>query len=642
MTTLTQAYLRFRWLHLPGVLLMFLLQRAPMLRAVISTEYVISSTMSTVLKGALSAVAALGAVQTVAGATAIDPAPGSEGNPALGKVGEPFTGGFAIVGAPATAASYEVKGTIPGGLTVSGLNGDTVNASVVTITGTPTQAGDFDLSVKAWKGANKTDLGGSPTFTYTISIAAADTGTAPTIGTQPASQTVNVGANVTFTVTATGDPAPTYQWRKDGTNIGGATAASFSVNNVAATDAGSYTVVVSNSEGSVTSSAAVLTVNAGGGGEGLTITQHPTSANVAAGGNVTFTAAATASGAVTFQWYRDFAGDEDPAPIPGATNASHTINNVQAGDMGYYFARVTGDGETADTAAAILTTTGGFSRLANLSTRGFISAGGSLTPGFVLAGDGTKELVVRAVGPELIDLGLTVGLEDTRMDLIPLSGTLDEVVVSNDNWGDAANFDDTRTAMAAVGAFPLNEGSLDAAVLTDVVLPYRLASGSDTRGYTVQISSTSATASGIALAEVYDPDLSTSQRLVNVSARGFAGTGTNALTPGFVISGAAAKTMLIRVVAPSLARFGVPGLMANPRLSVVPLGQDYAIAENDDWGGTAELKAAFETAGAFDLSSDDSLDAAVLVRLPPGGYTVVVEDVADGTGQVLVEAYEMD
>jgi hypothetical protein len=85
---------------------------------------------------------------------------------------------------------------------------------------------------------------------------------APQITTQPQSQTVTVGANVTFTVQATGVPAPTYQWYNTGVMIGGATSATLTLNNVQATNAGSYYVVVTNTTGSVTSNAATLTVNA--------------------------------------------------------------------------------------------------------------------------------------------------------------------------------------------------------------------------------------------------------------------------------------------------------------------------------------------------------------------------------------------
>ena len=85
-------------------------------------------------------------------------------------------------------------------------------------------------------------------------------GTAPTVITQPLSQTVVAGANVTFTVVATGTLPFTYQWRKNGVNIPGATGSSLTLTGVLPGDGGDYSVVVTNSSGSDTSTAATLTV----------------------------------------------------------------------------------------------------------------------------------------------------------------------------------------------------------------------------------------------------------------------------------------------------------------------------------------------------------------------------------------------
>jgi sugar lactone lactonase YvrE len=84
----------------------------------------------------------------------------------------------------------------------------------------------------------------------------------PMIATQPASQSVQTGASVNFSVTASALPSPTYQWNFNGTVIGGATVSTFSLTNVRASDAGDYTVVVTNAVGSTTSSKASLTVTA--------------------------------------------------------------------------------------------------------------------------------------------------------------------------------------------------------------------------------------------------------------------------------------------------------------------------------------------------------------------------------------------
>jgi len=96
----------------------------------------------------------------------------------------------------------------------------------------------------------------------------------PAIQTQPQSQTVTSGSSVQFSVTASGRPAITYQWNFNGAAINGATSSSYSLSNAQLGNAGSYSVMVSNAMGSVTSNQATLTVNAvnpppsGGGGGG--------------------------------------------------------------------------------------------------------------------------------------------------------------------------------------------------------------------------------------------------------------------------------------------------------------------------------------------------------------------------------------
>ena len=111
---------------------------------------------------------------------------------------------------------------------------------------------------------------------YSITVFSVAAGTAPTITVQPAGLTTTVGASVSLTVVASGEPSPTYQWRRNGSAIAGATAASFSLPSAQISDSGTYSVVVSNQAGSVTSDTVTVTVNgvatpppsAGGGGGG--------------------------------------------------------------------------------------------------------------------------------------------------------------------------------------------------------------------------------------------------------------------------------------------------------------------------------------------------------------------------------------
>ena len=79
------------------------------------------------------------------------------------------------------------------------------------------------------------------------------------------SQTVTEGANVTLTAAATGNPTPTWSWTKNGSPISGATSATLSLTSVTEADEASYVATATNSEGSDSSAAAVLTVNPAGG-----------------------------------------------------------------------------------------------------------------------------------------------------------------------------------------------------------------------------------------------------------------------------------------------------------------------------------------------------------------------------------------
>ena len=79
------------------------------------------------------------------------------------------------------------------------------------------------------------------------------------------------------------------------------------------------------------------------------------------------------------------------------------------------------------------------------------------------------------------------------------------------------------------------------------------------------------------LVEVYDAGGGTAQRLVNVSARNFVGTGDNLMIAGFVVDGPVAKTLLIRAVGPTLAGFGVGGTLADPKLEIFRNGRLVAV-----------------------------------------------------------------
>jgi hypothetical protein len=134
--------------------------------------------------------------------------------------------------------------------------------------------------------------------------------------------------------------------------------------------------------------------------------------------------------------------------------------------------------------------------------------------------------------------------------------------------------------------------------------------------------------------------------LVNLSARASVGTGADVVIPGITIRGTKPKTLLVRAAGPALAAFGVTGTLANPALSVFDATGDRVLT-NDNWGDVPDvpaLRAATAAQGAFALP-EGSRDAAMLVTLPPGSYTVQVAGSGTGAGAqgiALVEVYEAD
>jgi hypothetical protein len=270
--------------------------------------------------------------------------------------------------------------------------------------------------------------------------------------------------------------------------------------------------------------------------------------------------------------------------------------------------------------------------LENLSSRSRAGTGAEiLIPGFVIAGSEDKTFLIRAVGPGLEQFKVMDFLEDPVMVLVDGQGG---EIDSNDDWSDGADPLLVESITARSGAFPLDPGSKDGALV--------LTLGQGT--YTVKVSGKNDSV-GVALVEVYDAgiDPGSDIRLMNVSNRGVVGTGVSVMIPGFVVEGDMDKTVLIRAIGPGLAQFGVSSYLGDPRLEVFKSGEIEPIAgaTNNDWGDAAnsELVAAVSNMiGAFPIE-EGSADAVLLVRLEPGAYTIKASGVGETTGVALVEVY---
>lgn len=354
---------------------------------------------------------------------------------------------------------------------------------------------------------------------------------------------------------------------------------------------------------------------------------QPFSMVAAPGDRVMLQVIATDEGADLYEWW------VDGAIIDGAESAILDLGVVSADQVGTYLARVSNTmGDTWSDEAVLRVVPGADSRLANISTRGeVIGEGQTMIPGFVTQGTGDLAVLIRGVGPTLTSFGVAGANPNPRLEVIAESGLL----IANDRWEEAPNLFELTAATSLVGAFPLDSGSEDAAALVD------LAAGK----YTAKVTGVDE-AAGINLVEAYEVAApTTSIRLVNISNRGKVGTGAAVMIPGFVISGEAGRAVLIRGVGPTLADFGVTGVLEDPKL-VLYRGTESGpeiINANDDWSDAPNAAAIAEAAalvGAFPLG-EGTADAAILTVLPPGKYTAQVEGADGGTGEALVEVYRL-
>jgi hypothetical protein len=255
---------------------------------------------------------------------------------------------FSIVanGTAPLSCQWSHNGTALAGATASALALSNVQT---------TDAGSYTVAV--------TNIAGS----ITSSAAALTVNVPPAITTQPQSQTVTLDQNASFSIVATGTAPLSYQWSHNGSALAGATASALALSNVQTTDAGSYTVVVTNIAGSITSAVATLTVNVP-----PAITTQPQSQTVTLDQNASFSIVATGTAPLSYQW--SFNG----TAVSGTTNASLTLTNVQTTQAGSYTVVVTNNAGSITSAVATLTVT---NPVVTLS----VASGAGMTPsGFTL------------------------------------------------------------------------------------------------------------------------------------------------------------------------------------------------------------------------------------------------------------------
>lgn len=329
---------------------------------------------------------------------------------------------------------------------------------------------------------------------------------------------------------------------------------------------------------------------------------------------VDLSAPATLSGIVngsgTIQW-KLYSG---PAAVTfGNANSANT--SVSFTQPGVYTLELSAD-DSVHTVAydAVVITVMPRVRMGNISTRAAVGVNDNVAiGGFIINGSAPKQVLIRAIGPTLVNYGLSSVLADPTLELHDGTGSL---LASNDNWKDTQQQQIQNTGLAP-------SDDRESALLTSLT----------PGNYTAIVAGKNNTG-GIALFEIYEMQQS-GPRLMNISTRGLVGTGDNVMIAGLILHGTDPATVMIRAIGPTLANYGIQNPLLDPTLDLFD-GNGTRIGGDNNWKDSQQT--AIQATG---LAPGDDRESALLIDLTPGNYTAIVNGVNNTTGIALVEAYHL-
>ena len=305
-------------------------------------------------------------------------------------------------------------------------------------------------------------------------------------------------------------------------------------------------------------------------------------------------------------------------PSPGGTNGSVYALALQDEKVliGGFFTTVAGTSQPAlarllDTPAPVTPP-----RFLNISTRLRVQTGDNvLIGGFIVTGNASKKVIIRAIGPSLVPFGIADALANPTLELHAADGSL---ITSNDDWKTTQ-----QAEIEASGLAPQNE--VESAIVATLA----------PAAYTAIVTGQSGT-TGVGLVEVYDLDPSADAELANISTRGFVETGNNLMIGGFTLgNGTGTSDVVVRALGPSLTSFDVAGALADPTLEIHD-GNGTLLATNDNWKETQQSEIT-----ATGLAPTNDQESAILRAFAPGAYTAIVAGHDGTTGVALVELYRL-
>jgi hypothetical protein len=266
-------------------------------------------------------------------------------------------------------------------------------------------------------------------------------------------------------------------------------------------------------------------------------------------------------------------------------------------------------------------------RLSNISTRGTVLTGEDvLIAGFVISGSSSKTVVVRGDGPSLAASGVANVLANPQLRLFKMdlnSGTSAEIA-SNDDWVNTEN----RAQLESTPYVP--KDTKEAAIIKNL----------EPGAYTAILSGAGNT-TGVGLVAVFEVD-HPENKLINISTRGKVLNNEGVMIAGFIISGTAPKTVVVRGDGPSLSNSGIANPLPNPQLRLFRMdtatGTPTEIAFNDDWQ-SADNSAALR---ATNYQPTDPKESAIMITLNPGAYTAILSGDGVSTGVGLIAVHDLN
>ena len=255
--------------------------------------------------------------------------------------------------------------------------------------------------------------------------------------------------------------------------------------------------------------------------------------------------------------------------------------------------------------------------------------------GFIIE-DGSRWVLIQAIGPELADRGIANALADPVLTLTKTTDPSSPMeLMVNDNWEED---DDQRQLISAIwgDSLPLAPDSLSSGLVIT------LEPGSY---YTAKVEGKDGT-TGVALVEVYGIDSPDANgQFVNISTRALVETGDEVMIGGFIIEDGS-RRVLIQAIGPELADRGIAKALADPVLTLTKTtdpGNPMELMVNDNWEEDDDQRQLISALWGDSLPlAPDSLSSGLVITLEPGNYTAKVEGKDGTTGVALVEVYGID